>query len=67
MFEKQNQPVYEIITREDLTAAFRDAMTDQFALITAQLQTMIDLYSATAPSSLWTWDQTSRWDFDMWW
>ncbi|GAI46935.1 unnamed protein product, partial [marine sediment metagenome] len=28
---------------------------------------LIDLYAATAPSSLWTWDHTSRWDYDMWW
>jgi hypothetical protein len=25
------------------------------------------LYAATAPPSLWTWGNTSRWDYDKWW
>lgn len=61
------QPVYEVIKKEDLTAAFADALAVWGAEILERLNQLIDLYSATAPSSLWTWDNTSRWDFDLWW
>lgn len=59
-------PVYEYIKKEDIQAAFRDALVTAFASITEQLDTLISLYSATAPSSLWVWDHTSRWDYDFW-
>jgi len=68
--EKANekvQPVYEIIKREDLIGAFKDALTQALLEVLARINQMIDLYSATAPSSLWVWDQTSRWDYDLWW
>jgi len=61
-----NQPVYEVIKREDILAAIRDAIIAAFAPVTAQIQALIDSYAATAPSSLWTWDYTSRWDYDVW-
>lgn len=61
------QPVYEVIKKEDLTAAFTDALTIWGAELLARIDNLIDLYAATAPSSLWTWDHTSRWDYDMWW
>lgn len=61
------QPVYEVIKKEDLTAAFADALTVALSGVLAAIQQLIDLYAATAPSSLWTWDNTSRWDYDMWW
>jgi len=60
------QPVYEVIKREDLTAAFKDAMETKLQFIIAQLEQLIQTYAATAPASLWTWDYTSRWDYDMW-
>ena len=60
-------PVYEYIKKEDITAAFRDALAGALADILEQIETLISLYAATAPSSLWTWDHTSRWDYDMWW
>ena len=60
------QPVYEVIKREDIMAAMRDAITAAFAPIMAQLQQLIDAYAATAPASLWTWGYTSRWGYDMW-
>jgi len=62
-----NQPTYEVIKREDILAAIRDALTAALEGIVAQLEQLISLYSATAPSSLWTWDYTSRWDYDTWW
>ena len=68
--EKANekvQPVYEVIKREDLIGAFKDAIIQAFQEVMAQIKAMIDLYSATAPSSLWVWGQTSRWDYDLWW
>jgi len=61
------QPVYEVIKKEDLTGAFRDALELALIDVLARINQLIDLYAATAPSSLWTWDYTSRWDFDLWW
>ena len=60
-------PVYEYIKKEDIEAAFRDALTTALVEITSQIETLIALYGATAPKSLWTWDMTSRWDYDQWW
>lgn len=61
------QPVYEVIKKEDLTAAFRDAIEGALIDLMARINQLIDIYSATAPSSLWVWDYTSRWDYDTWW
>ncbi len=59
-------PVYEYIKKEDIQAAFKDALVVAFASITEQLDALISLYAATAPSSLWVWDHTSRWGYDFW-
>jgi len=64
---KSGNPVYEYIKKEDIEAAFRDALVLAFSEITARIETLIALYNATAPSSLWVWDATSRWGYDMWW
>jgi len=64
---KVDQPCYEVIKRNDLVGAFRDALQLSQAETLERLDAMIDLYAATAPSSLWTWGATSRWNFDMWW
>lgn len=64
---RKGNPVYEYIKKEDIQAAFRDALVLAFAEITERIDTLISLYSATAPRSLWTWDHTSRWDYDMFW
>jgi len=61
------QPVYEVIKKEDMQAAFRDALEQSLLELLERINNLIDLYSATAPSSLWTWGYSSRWDFDMWW
>lgn len=61
------QPIYEVIKKEDLMAAFADALATWAQELMAMITQLIDLYSETAPSSLWVWDHTSRWDFDMWW
>ena len=63
---KTGNPVYEYIKKEDIEAAFRDALVLAFAEITARIETLISLYSATAPASLWVWDFTSRWGYDFW-
>ena len=60
-------PVYEYIKKEDIEAAFRDALVLAFAEITASIDELIALYAATAPPSLWTWGHTARWDYDKWW
>jgi hypothetical protein len=62
-----NQPQYEVIKREDIMAAIRDGITAALAGILAQIQALVDIYSSTAPVSLWTWGYTSRWDYDTWW
>ena len=63
----QGNPVYEYIKKEDIQAAFRDALTIAFAEIFNSINTLISLYAATAPPSLWTWNHTSRWGYDTWW
>lgn len=64
---KVDQPCYEVIKRNDLVGAFRDALSLFGVEVLSRIDALIDLYSAVAPSSLWVWGQTSRWDFDMWW
>ncbi|MHA1227915.1 MAG: hypothetical protein ACTSPV_14305 [Candidatus Hodarchaeales archaeon] len=63
----KSQPTYDIIKRKDLEGAFRDSLGLSMTEVLERINAMIDLYSATAPSSLWTWGATSRWDYDMWW
>lgn len=67
VFESTNQPVYEVIKREDLIYAFASAIKLALTEILARIEELTVLYSSTATSSLWTWNYTSRWDFDMWW
>ncbi len=64
---RKGNPVYEYIKKEDIQAAFRDALAVALAGITESIDTLISLYATTAPRSLWTWDHTSRWDYDEWW
>lgn len=64
--QRQTQPVYEVIKRNDICGAFKDALNTSLAAVLARVDALIDLYAATAPSSLWTWDSTSRWDYDLW-
>lgn len=61
------QPDYEVIKKEDLQGAFEDAIERALLELLTEIRHLIDLYSATAPSSLWVWDYTARWDYDMWW
>jgi len=62
-----NQPVYEVIKKEDLQAAFRDAMVEALEELLTRINQLVDIYASTAPDSLWTWGYTSRWDYDRWW
>ena len=62
---KPGNPVYEYIKKEDIEGAFRDALETWGAVILAQINNLVTLYANTAPPSLWTWDHTSRWDYDM--
>ena len=63
----RDQPVYEVIKREDLAAAFYDAMAKYNAETQAAFNSLVALYAATQPMALWVWDFSSRWDFDVWW
>lgn len=67
VLEKTEQPVYEVIKREDLIAAFKIALEDLRDALLRSIEELTVLYSSTAASSLWTWNYTSRWDYDMWW
>jgi len=60
-------PMYEYIKKEDIEAAFRDALNLALVEILAKIEVLTTLYANTAPPSLWTWDHTSRWDYDMFW
>ena len=61
------QPVYEIIKREDIREAFRDALRIEMGTLLIEQENLVKLYAATQPGCLWVWDFTSRWDFDKWW
>jgi len=61
------QPTYEVIKKEDLEGAFRDALRLALTEVLGQISTLIELYASIQTSSLWTWDYSSRWDYDMWW
>lgn len=63
----KGSPVYEYIKKDDIEAAFRDALNLALVDILAKIDVLTTLYSNTAPPSLWTWDHTSRWDYDLWW
>jgi len=65
--EKTNQVVYEVIKKNDLVGAFRDALAEALNDIISRLNQIADLYAAIANPSLWTWDYGSRWDYDQWW
>jgi len=67
LFGKTEQPTYEVVKREDLIAAFYTALRLALDEILTRIEELTTLYAATAASSLWTWNYTSRWDYDMWW
>jgi hypothetical protein len=60
------QPTYEVIKREDMIASFRSALALAITEILARIDELINIYSSVQASSLWTWDYTSRWDYDTW-
>ena len=63
---RSGNPVYEIIKKEDLEAAFTDALSKALKDANERIDTLIELYSETAPSSMWVWGFTSRWGLDFW-
>jgi hypothetical protein len=65
--DRTKGPVYEVIKRQDLVGAFRDAMRESLSDIIQRLNEIADLYSAIAQPGLWTWGYASRWDYDKWW
>jgi len=67
IMQSTEQPTYEVIKREDLIAAFKIALAEMRDAILAALEEIMKLYSSIASTSLWTWNYTSRWDYDMWW
>jgi len=62
-----SQPVYEVIKKEDLQGAFRDALRLALTEVLARINTFIEIYTSVQTSSLWTWDYSSRWYSDIWW
>ena len=67
VLDSTKQPCYEVIKREDLIAAFKTALALMLDEILTRLEEITSLYASTASNSLWTWNYTSRWDYDMWW
>lgn len=67
VLDSTQQPVYEVIKREDLIAAFQTALRLALDEILSRIEELTTLYASTAASSLWTWNYTSRWDYDLWW
>lgn len=64
--DTKGNPVYEIIKKEDIQAAFRDALTPALREVLKQIDSLIATMTATAPQGVWTWDFTARWGFDIW-
>jgi len=64
--ETEGKPTYEVIKKEDLEAAFRDALIKALQVIIPKIDGYIEAASSGAPQGLWVWDYTSRWDIDMW-
>lgn len=60
------QPTYEVITREDMKEAFRDALQPLENDILARLDNVVNIFASSQPTGLWTWDYMSRWDYDQW-
>jgi len=67
VLDSAKQPTYEVIKREDLIFAFKAALASMEDALISQLEEIASLFSSVASSSLWTWNYTSRWDYDMWW
>jgi len=61
------QPCYEVIKREDLIGAFQEALNRALTEVLSRINAFIDIYSAIVTPALWTWDYSSRWDYDAWW
>jgi len=59
-------PVYEVIKKEDIEGAFRDALNKALPEVLAKLDALIQTIASSTPESLWTWGYTSRWGFDRW-
>ena len=63
----QGNPVYEIIKKEDITGAFRDALSLSILEVLSRIDSLIATITSTATKGLWTWDYVARWDYDTWW
>ena len=65
--EIKGNPTYEIIKKEDLQGAFRDALEGTILAVLSRIDSLIDTITSTAAQGLWTWNYTARWDYDRWW
>ena len=63
----KGNPTYEIIKKEDIEGAFRDALTGSILEVLSRIDSLIDTITSTAAQGLWTWNYTARWDYDKWW
>lgn len=64
--ETKGHPTYEVIKKEDIQGAFRDALNTVLPEILDKLDNLIQTISSSTPTALWTWGYTSRWGFDKW-
>jgi hypothetical protein len=65
--DTKGNPTYEIIKREDITGAFRDALSSAILEVLSRIDSLIATITSTASQGLWTWNYTARWDYDKWW
>jgi len=63
----QGEPTYEIIKKQDIEGAFKDALIIAMNELLARIDNLIEIMTSSAPQGLWTWGYTSRWDYDFWW
>ena len=64
---QEGEPTYEVIKKEDIEAAFRDALIVALLKVLSRIDSLVEIETATAPQGLWVWDYKARWDYDMWW
>lgn len=64
--DTKGNPVYEIIKKEDIEAAFADALEKHLPVVLERLNEIALIFASSTPESLWTWGYTSRWGFDRW-
>jgi hypothetical protein len=60
------QPIYEVIKREDMQAAFTNAIAKFMASLQTAITDLLNMLANPPAAAPWTWGGTSRWSFDVW-